>query len=86
MSNERRRQPTSDEQKTLYIDRQFDEAPDAKAAVKRVVLLTLKSPRFLLREPGATNDAWDVASRLSFELWDSIPATGLLAPKADSKN
>src|SRR5262249_1818777 len=39
-----------------------------------VVLLVLKSPRFLYRELGTgTPDAFDVASRLSFGLWDSIP-------------
>jgi hypothetical protein len=79
------RRPLSDEHRKLYIDRQFDEAPDAKAAVKRVVLLTLKSPRFLLREPGAINDAWDVASRLSFELWDSIPDDELRKAAAESR-
>ena len=42
--------------------------------MKRVVLLVLKSPRFLYRELGTgTPDAFDVASRLSFGLWDSIP-------------
>lgn len=79
------RRPLSDEQKQLYIDRQFEEAPDPKAAVKRVVLLTLKSPRFLLREPGATNDAWDIASRLSFELWDSIPDDELRKAAAEGR-
>ena len=35
------------------------------------VLLVLKSPRFLYREIGS--DPYDVASRLSFGLWDSLP-------------
>jgi hypothetical protein len=42
------------------------------------LLLTLKSPRFLYRELGGTNDAFDVASRLSFGLWDSVPDEPLL--------
>ncbi|MHC4875267.1 MAG: DUF1592 domain-containing protein [Planctomycetota bacterium] len=79
------RRPLSEAQRKVYIDRQFEEAPDAKAAVKRVVLLTLKSPRFLLREPGATNDAWDVASRLAFELWDSIPDDELRRAASDGR-
>ncbi len=42
--------------------------------MKKVVLLVLKSPRFLYRELGTgAPDAFDVASRLSFGLWDSIP-------------
>jgi len=42
--------------------------------VKRIVLLTLKSPRFLyLGLDDQKPDAFDVASRLSFGLWDSLP-------------
>jgi cytochrome c553 len=67
------RRPLTDEQAHALIDRQFAEAPDAVAAVKRSVLLTLKSPRFLFREVSGGNDAYDVAARLSFGLWDSLP-------------
>ena len=52
-------------------------------AVKRVVLLVLKSPRFLFRETGTT--PYDIASRLSFGLWDSIPDAALLQAAADGK-
>lgn len=68
------RRPLADEEKALYIDRQFDGAPDLETAVKRVILLTLKSPRFLYREVGGDpEDPYNVASRLSFALWDSLP-------------
>jgi hypothetical protein len=67
------RRPLSDAERELYIDRQFDESGDATTAVKRVVLLTLKSPRFLFREVEGTNDSFNVAARLSFTLWDSLP-------------
>ena len=61
------RRPLSDEQQKFYVQRQFEAAPDLTTAVKRVVLLTLKSPRFLYREvAGDTADAFDVAARLSF--------------------
>ena len=47
-----------------------------------MILLVLKSPRFLYREVGASsgvvNDPYDVASRISFGLWDSIPDLTLL--------
>jgi hypothetical protein len=43
-----------------------------------VVLLVLLSPRFLYREAGGGSDAYDVASRLAFELWDSLPDKELL--------
>jgi hypothetical protein len=70
------RQPLSDEVTTVYVDRLLASAPDLETGVKRVVLLVLKSPRFLYREIGAgsgTPSPSDVASRLSFGLWDSIP-------------
>jgi hypothetical protein len=43
-------------------------------AVKRVVLLTLKSPRFLYPGLDAEKaDDFEVAARLSYALWDSLP-------------
>lgn len=70
------RRPLSPELKALVIDRPFTDAPDLDAALKRSLLLTLGSPRFLYREADAaagTTDAFDTAARLSFGLWDSIP-------------
>ncbi len=66
------RRPLGDDQKQAYVDRQFDQAADPVTAVKRSVLLVLKSPRFLYRELCGP-DAHDVASRISFGLWDSMP-------------
>jgi hypothetical protein len=80
------RRPLSDEQKAFFIDRQFKEAKNPEAAVKRVVLLVLKSPRFLYREIGGKSlDGYDVASRLSFGLWDSLPDQPLLAAAASGQ-
>jgi len=77
------RRPLTPEQRQLYVDRQFTSAPDVKAAVKRSLLLTLKSPRFLYREVGSEKpDAFDVASRISFGMWDSIPDQQLLEAAA----
>jgi hypothetical protein len=69
------RRPLTDEQAQLYVDRHFDTADDRLAAIKRSMLLVLKSPRFLYRElKGADeSDVHDVAARMSFGLWDSIP-------------
>ena len=67
------RSPLTEEQAKVFIDRQFEAEKDPQTAVKRVVLLTLKSPRFLFREVGNTPGPYDVAARLSFGLWDSIP-------------
>jgi hypothetical protein len=79
------RRPLTDDQKRLFIDRQFEAAPDPDAAVKRVVLLVLLSPRFLYREVGGGNDAYDTASRLAFGLWDSLPDQELLDAAAAGK-
>jgi hypothetical protein len=68
------RRPLSEEQKRLFVLAQFKKTPKIEDAVKRVVLLALKSPRFLyLGLEGVPGDDFTVASRLSFELWDSLP-------------
>ncbi len=85
------RRPLTPEQKTYFVDRHFKDSPDRTTAVKRIVILALKSPRFLYREVGlpsensATPDQYDVASRLSFGLWDSMPDAKLLKAAADKK-
>ena len=73
------RRPLSPEQKKLYVDRQFETIKDPEQALRRVILLTLKSPRFLYLESNTGEaDAYDIASRISFALWDSLPDTNLL--------
>ncbi len=71
------RRPLSDTEREIYIDRHFAEARDSITATKRVVLLALKSPRFLFREVEGTNDSFDIAARLSFAMWDSLPDDSL---------
>jgi hypothetical protein len=66
-----------------FVTLQIRQAPDLETAVKRVVLLVLKSPRFLYLDPGsAADDPYDVASRLSFGLWDTLPDEELLKAAA----
>jgi mono/diheme cytochrome c family protein len=79
------RRPLTDDQRALYLERQFKEAHDPETAVKRVVLLVLKSPRFLYHEIGGERDAYDVASRISFGLWDSLPDPPLLEAAASGR-
>lgn len=86
------RQPLTSDERELYVERQFAEARDEETAIKRVVILTLKSPRFLyreltapevnLQEPEAGQNPYSVASRLSFALWDSLPDRALLEAAA----
>ncbi len=79
------RRPLSDEQKKAYIDRPFEAVKDQELAVKRVILMVLKSPRFLYREVGHDPDAFAVAARLSFGLWDSLPDQQLMDAAAAGK-
>jgi len=79
------RRPLSDEQKRLYIDHQFETTRDVESAVKRSLLLILKSPRFLYREIDGSQDSYDAASRLSFALWDSLPDSQLLQAAASGQ-
>jgi hypothetical protein len=73
------RRPLNDELRGLYVDRIFAEAPNPDQATRRAVLLILKSPRLLYRELGqGTSDPFEVASRLAFTLWDSLPDQALL--------
>jgi mono/diheme cytochrome c family protein len=76
------RRPLTEEQKKLYVDRQLGSGGDFSAAVKRIVLLTLKSPRFLYHEIEPEEDAYDTAARLAFALWDSLPDQELLRAAA----
>lgn len=79
------RRPLTDDERKDHVDRQFEQAKDSRTAVKRVVLLALKSPRFLYREVVGGRDPYSVASRLSFTLWDSFPDQALLDAAAANK-
>ena len=83
------RRPLSDEQRQIYIERLFEKTSDPEVAVNRVILFVLKSPRFLYRElgavPASVNDPYDVASRISFGLWDSLPDQPLLHAAANGE-
>jgi hypothetical protein len=72
------RRPLTEEQKEAYVGRRFAAGDDVDTAVKKVVLGALISPRFLYLEPDADFDEFDVASRISLGLWDSLPDAPLL--------
>ncbi len=80
------RRPLSDGQAKLLVDRQFESAEDLETAVKRSILLTLKSPAFLYPELGtAGGGAYTTAARLALGLWDSLPDAALLKAAASGK-
>jgi mono/diheme cytochrome c family protein len=73
------RRPVGEELRQLYVDKQLADAPGDEEAIRRVVLLALKSPRFLY--PSLDTDAspdYRRANRLALVLWDSIPDASLL--------
>lgn len=72
------RRPLDKESEQTYVENQFKVATSPEVAVKRVVILTLKSPRFLYREIGNRKDPYAIASELSFGLWDSLPDPELI--------
>ncbi|MFT4547905.1 MAG: hypothetical protein ACI8XO_000198 [Verrucomicrobiales bacterium] len=82
------RRPLGDLEKKLFIESQFNNTKNPDTALKRCLLLALKSPRFLYTElpakGAAQPDAYQVASRLALTLWDSIPDAKLL--EATKKN
>lgn len=79
------RRPLGDNEAQALVEGQFAASPDPEQAVRRVVLLSLKSPRFLYRELGEGPESWSVAARLSFGLWNSIPDQALREAAAAGK-
>ncbi len=71
------RQSLDDDQRDRYVTRHFDDEDALEKAVKRVVILALKSPRFLYPELGLEGDVV-TATRLSFAICDGPPDAALL--------
>jgi mono/diheme cytochrome c family protein len=72
------RRPLDDPLRQRFVDAPLASAPNEEEAIRRVVLLTLKSPRFLY--PALDVDASPSirrASRLALTLWDSLPDAAL---------
>ena len=81
------RRPLKPEEQQVIVEAQFAKAPTPELAVKRAVLLSLKSPHFLypaLMDQEESPD-YKVASRLALTLWDSIPDRRLLDAAAQGK-
>lgn len=81
------RRPLSDADYQNFVVKPFKAAKTPELAIKRVVLFTLKSPRFLYPDlplDGAP-DGYNFATRLALALWDSIPDPALLQAAAQGK-
>ncbi|MBL9209478.1 MAG: DUF1592 domain-containing protein [Opitutaceae bacterium] len=72
------RRPLAAEERRVFVTERFASAGDPESALKRVVLLTLKSPQFLYPEiPAGRPDSHRIAARLALGLWDSLPDAAL---------
>ncbi len=71
------REPLTDKQREFFVRSRFGESKSLAQTVEEIVLLTLKSPRFLYPEWQALakkdKDVYVVATRLALYLWDSLP-------------
>ena len=75
------RKPLTADLNQAIVDAPFATAPNLETGLKRSLLLTLTSPRFLYRAPALAADGSlapsVIASQLSFGLWDSLPDEAL---------
>lgn len=71
------RRPLAPDLREAMVERHFGAGIDPESAIKRVVLMALKSPRFLYPDLGAPTDDYAVATRLALALWDSLPDEAL---------
>jgi len=70
------RGPLDESVQTQYIEEQIDSTESDVEAIKRSLLLTLKSPRFLYPElDKAPSPSYKAAKRLSLTLHDSLPVS-----------
>ncbi|MCP4886331.1 MAG: DUF1588 domain-containing protein [Planctomycetaceae bacterium] len=77
------RGPVDESIRSVYIDRQIDQAEDDGEAIKRVLLVMLKSPRFLYPTLDVGHSpSRRAANRLALTMHDSLPADDWLVKKA----
>ena len=72
------RRPLTEAQRKMFVDAFFTKDTQPADALKRTVILALKSPRFLYPDFHSTEpDAHQIAARLALMLWDSVPDRSL---------
>jgi len=74
------RRPLSDEEAASFIEPHFANGNKPELGVKRVILATLTSPKFLYPSLSEkeTPDEYDIAYRLALSMWDSVPDKELI--------
>lgn len=63
----------TDEEKAFYVDQHFEQDITLNDQIKRMVILTLKSPRFLYPSIETREPAFERARRMALVMWDSVP-------------
>ena len=63
----------TDQERSFFVDQHFDQDLSLENQVKRVVIMTLKSPRFLYPELQQRAQGNQLARRMGLCLWDSMP-------------
>ncbi|MFK7765681.1 MAG: DUF1592 domain-containing protein [Mariniblastus sp.] len=78
----------TDEDRQFFVDQHFEKEISIEDQVKRVVIMTLKSPRFLYPAIQQRDRDHELARRMSLSLWDSVPDATLirLAEKGQLKD
>ncbi|MDF1739564.1 MAG: DUF1592 domain-containing protein [Verrucomicrobiales bacterium] len=73
------RRPLKPEEKSLFVDKAFEKHGETDEAIRRIVLLSLTSPRFLYPDTAfdSPTGPWARASTMALALWDSIPNRNL---------
>ena len=80
------RGPVNDDEKTIYIDKNLAATEDDHEAIKRTLLMALKSPYFLYPAIDINlSPSQKVASRLSLILHDSLPSDDRLIAQANNE-
>lgn len=68
----------TEEERQFFVDQHFEQELSLRDQVKRVVIMTLKSPRFLYPRIEKRDRSHELARRLSLVLWDSLPDKQLI--------
>ena len=68
----------TDEDRQFFVDQHFDQEISIQDQVKRVVIMTLKSPRFLYPAIQERSRDRELARRMALSLWDSMPDKRLI--------
>jgi hypothetical protein len=77
--------PLDDERFEFFVGQHFENDLPIQDQVKRVVILALKSPRFLYPGIEVRSEGFEKAKNMALLMWDSVPDTQLLKLARNNK-